>query len=57
MVAYCSDRYAENRNKQFCIESQPALEAGVLSSAIALACLGLTEDKSGCMILYALKFM
>ena len=25
MVAYCSDRYAENRDKQFCIESWPSL--------------------------------
>ena len=27
MVAYCSDRYTENREKQLCIESWPSLEA------------------------------
>ena len=26
-TAYCSDRYTENRDKQFCIETQLSLEA------------------------------
>ena len=26
-VAYCSDRHTENRDKQFCTESLPSLEA------------------------------
>ena len=45
IVAYCSDRYTENRNKQFCIESLPSLEASALSSAVALVCLDLRRTR------------
>ena len=30
MVAYCSDRYTENRDKQFCIESNQGTTAVVV---------------------------
>ena len=39
MVAYYSNRYIENRDKQFCIESYS--QWSVLSGAVALACLDL----------------
>ena len=26
-VGYCSDRYTENRDEQYCTESKPSLEA------------------------------
>ena len=33
-VAYCSDRYTENRDKQFCTESLPSLEASRVFSGV-----------------------
>ena len=57
MVAYCSHRYTENRDKQFCID--PSLHWKPEESSEQCCCTympGLMEDKSGCMILYALKF-
>ena len=35
-VAYCSDRYTENRDKQFCTESLPSLEASGVFSGVLL---------------------
>ena len=35
-VAYCSDRYTENRDKQFCTESLPSLEADGVFSGVLL---------------------
>ena len=35
-VAYSSDRYTENRDKQFCTESLPSLEASGVFSAVLL---------------------
>ena len=58
-VAYCSDRYTENRDKQFLywILAFTGSQWSVLSSAVCTCMPGLTEDKSGCMILYALKLI
>ena len=36
MVTYCSDRYTENRDKQFCIKSKPSLEASGVPGAVLL---------------------
>ena len=57
MVAYCSDRYTENRQAiLYWILAFTGSQWSVLNSAVALACMDL-EDKSGCMILYVLKLI
>ena len=58
-MAYCPDRYTGNRDKQLCFVTFTGSQWNVLSSAVQCCCThmpGLTEDKSGCTILFALMF-
>ena len=59
MVVYCFDKYIENRDKEFCIESYSLYWKLVeCSEQCCCTCMpGLTEDKLGCIILHALKFI
>ena len=56
-VAYCSDRYTENRDKRFLLLNPSFHWKPVeCSEQCCSTCMpGLTEDKSGFVILYALK--
>ena len=59
-VGYCSDRYTENRDKQRNFVLNPSLHWKPVECSEQCCCTcmpRLTEDKSGCMILYGLKFI
>ena len=59
MVAYCSDRYTENRGKQFVL-NPPSLHwkpVECSEQCCSTYMPGLRKGKSGCMIWYALKFI
>ena len=57
-VAFCSDRYAENRDNSFVLN--PSLHWKPVECSQQCCCTfmpGHTKDKSGCMILYTLQLI
>ena len=57
-VAYCSDRYTETATSNFVVNPSLHWKPVECSQQCCCTCMpGLTKDKSGCMILYALKLI
>ena len=57
-VAYCSDGYNETETSNFVLHSSPRWKPVECSEQRCCTCMsGLTEGKSGCMILNALKLI
>ena len=55
LVVHCSDRYTEHRESNFVLNSSLQWKLVEYSEQCCCTCMpGLTGDKSGCTILYAL---
>ena len=57
-VAYCSDRYIENRDNNFELNPSRHRKPVECSEQCCSTCItGLTDDKLRCIILYVLKLI